>query len=91
MRDTAGLTSTTQITVTIQGGNDAPYDESYSAGSGINFAGAGHVASSNLGVNTAASAATTVEFWMKWDGTANAMPFGFYAYDLWFNGGRFWI
>ncbi|MFM7738086.1 MAG: VCBS domain-containing protein, partial [Planctomycetota bacterium] len=26
MRDTAGLTSTTQITVTIQGSNDTPYD-----------------------------------------------------------------
>ncbi len=26
MRDTAGLTSTTQITVTIQGANDAPSD-----------------------------------------------------------------
>ena len=31
MRDTAGLTSTTQITVTIQGANDSPYDLSAGA------------------------------------------------------------
>ncbi len=36
------------------------------------------------GVNRAAGAYNTVEFWMYWTGTNNQMPFGFNAYDLYF-------
>ncbi len=43
----------------------------------------------NLGLDTSAGAKTTVEFWMRWDGKDNSMPFGFTSYDLYFTGGRF--
>ncbi len=36
------------------------------------------------GVNTAAGAYNTVEFWMYWTGTNAQMPFGFNSYDLYF-------
>ena len=37
----------------------------------------------NLGVDTTAGAQNTVEFWMKWSGKNNQMPFGFNNYSLW--------
>ncbi len=44
----------------------------------------------NLPVDTTPNAQTTVEFWMKWGGKTNIMPFGFDNYDLWFRwDGRF--
>ncbi|MFN7878298.1 MAG: beta strand repeat-containing protein, partial [Pirellula sp.] len=87
--DTAGLTSLATITVTIQGTNDAPWDSGFAAGTGLNFSGSGEVALSGLGVNTAAGATTTVEFWMNWNGTNYVMPFGFTHTDLYFSGTSF--
>ncbi|MFN9418137.1 MAG: beta strand repeat-containing protein, partial [Pirellula sp.] len=89
MNDASGAASTTQITVTIQGANDAPWDSGFAPGSGLNFSGAGEVALSGLGVNTAAGATTTVEFWMNWNGTNNVMPFGFNNIDLFLYQGFF--
>ncbi|MDO8512701.1 MAG: DUF2341 domain-containing protein [bacterium] len=40
------------------------------------------ISTSNIGVSTVAGDKTTVDFWMKWDGTDEVMPFGFAAYDL---------
>ncbi|MFN7628777.1 MAG: LamG-like jellyroll fold domain-containing protein, partial [Pirellula sp.] len=89
MRDTAGLTSTTQLTVTIQGANDAPWDAGYATGNYLSFSGTGEVSLTNLGVNTVAGTTNTVEFWMNWNGTTGVMPFGFTNTDLYFHGGAF--
>jgi len=43
----------------------------------------------NLDVNTDVGASTTVEFWMYWDGTYAAMPFGWKGYDLYFYSSSF--
>ncbi len=53
MRDTAGLTSTTQITVTIQGANDAPSDLALANPSGTNLITNGSFETNNGGANTA--------------------------------------
>lgn len=45
--------------------------------------GGGRTDFAGLGVNTAIGADTTVEFWMRWDGTSNVVPFGFQEYSLW--------
>ena len=42
-----------------------------------------------LPVSTSAGDVTSVSFWMFWDGTDDAMPIGWYMYDLWFSGGAF--
>jgi uncharacterized delta-60 repeat protein len=52
-------------------------------------AGGGVVNLAGLGVNTAAGAYNTVEFWMRWDGSDDVVPFGFFNLNLWINGGRF--
>lgn len=58
----------------------------------VRFAGYGsysRVALTGLPTSGAAGATTTVEFWMKWDGSDNVMPFGFDRYDLWLYSGGF--
>jgi len=42
-----------------------------------------------LPVLTTVGAATSVSFWMYWDGTNGVMPLGWAIYDLWLNGGAF--
>jgi RHS repeat-associated protein len=51
----------------------------------------GTVTIANTGLNTAAGADNTVEFWMNWNGdqTATHMPFGFTAYALQLASGSF--
>jgi hypothetical protein len=40
-------------------------------------------------INTASGTFISVEFWMKWSGSAvNSMPFGFQGYNLWLTGGN---
>lgn len=51
-----------------------------------------HVLGSSLLFNSSVEGATTVSFWMYWDGTVNAVPFTFYGgpgneYGLWFANG----
>lgn len=53
------------------------------------FNGNGSISLTGLPTVGTAGAATTVEFWMKWDGTSGIMPFGWWQYDLWFNSGGF--
>lgn len=49
----------------------------------------GQIAISGLPVDTSEGAKTTVTFWMKWDGTGDAMPVGWQAHDLWFVENKF--
>ncbi len=64
MRDTAGLTSTTQITVTIQGANDAPTDIALVGNSGTNLVTNGSFETNNGASNTfSAGASVTVSGW----------------------------
>lgn len=42
----------------------------------------------NLPLSTVTSAATTVSFWIYWDGTSNVRPIGWFRYDLIFTGGK---
>lgn len=42
-----------------------------------------------LGVDTSAGAKTTVSFWVKWDGSNDVIPFGWFHYDLIFMDGNF--
>ena len=93
--------STTTAADASGNGNGGSYAGSYtqaqatplagtSAGSSVSFAGgtiSGSVASPQL--SAASGAATTVEFWMYWNGTAGVMPFGFNAYDLYLVNGNF--
>ncbi|MDD0840759.1 carbohydrate-binding domain-containing protein [Curvibacter sp. HBC61] len=48
----------------------------------------GAISLPNLPVNVSPGAKTTVSFWMKWNG-GDAMPMGWYQYDLWFYSGSF--
>ncbi len=49
-----------------------------------------YVKINNVPVNTVSNAQNTVEFWMKWNGGDNQMPFGWNSgYDLWLVGGCF--
>ncbi len=64
MRDTAGLTSTTQITVTIQGANDAPSDLALANPIGTNLITNGSFETNNGAANTFTwGAGTTVSGW----------------------------
>jgi hypothetical protein len=49
----------------------------------------GRIALSLQGLNTAAGASNTVEFWMYWTGDNLVMPFGFDQYDLYLANGSF--
>lgn len=51
----------------------------------LNFNGATgtEVSISGLNVSAVPNSKATVEFWMKWTGISNAMPFGWTTYDLW--------
>ncbi len=53
MRDTAGATSTTQVTITIQGANDAPNDIALVGNSGTNLVTNGSFESNNGNANSA--------------------------------------
>lgn len=58
----------------------------------VQFAGyntSSRVALTDLPAPTTAGGKMTVEFWMKWDGTNNVMPFGFRQYGLWLFSGSF--
>lgn len=48
-----------------------------------------YITLSNLPVNTSSGGQTTVVFWMNWNSVGNAMPFGFYNYDLYLASGYF--
>ncbi len=64
MRDTAGLTSTTQITVTIQGANDAPADIALVGNSGTNLVTNGSFETNNGAANNFTyGASTTATGW----------------------------
>jgi len=52
-------------------------------------AGGGALSIGGLPVNLAASAKTSVSFWMYWDGTDSVMPIGWFRHDLWLVGGHF--
>lgn len=67
-----------------------------SSGSSVNLSGSSvdhqRVKIENIPVNTTPGAKTTVEFWMKWDGTNRVMPFGWDSrYDIWLRNGNIGI
>ncbi len=84
MRDTAGLASTTQITVTIEGANDAPNDLALANPSGTNLITNGSFETNNGAANTSTGGASAsgwtaiggegVEVWNSFyaDGPAGA-------------------
>ncbi|WP_368502754.1 PKD domain-containing protein (plasmid) [Alkalihalophilus sp. As8PL] len=45
----------------------------------------------NMPINTSPGGKNTVEFWMKWDGVTNVMPFGFDRYSLYITNDHFGI
>ncbi len=82
MRDAVGLTSTTQITVTIQGANDAPNDIALVGNSGTNLVTNGSFETNNGAANTfTAGAAVTVSGWTAIGGE------GFEVWNNFTNGG----
>lgn len=56
-------------------------------GTAMSIAGAGELTATGVPVDRTAGAATTVDFWMKWDGTYDVIPIGWGAgganTDLW--------
>ena len=79
-------TTVETVRITVEADNDAPviHDAALHFGGGDDS-----VLLPDLDVNTEAGTEVTVEFWMKWDGSDNVMPFGFDRYDLWFKDGNF--
>jgi len=72
-------TSSSKPTVTTSG----KYEKA------LSFDGGDYVDFSNLNPSITLNSKVAVEFWMKWNGGASQMPFGWTSYDLFFTGGNF--
>ncbi|MCW2972246.1 MAG: hypothetical protein JWN72_519 [Thermoleophilia bacterium] len=69
--NTAPATSSGSPAVRFAAGQGGAY------GQAASFAGSGELTATGVPVDTTAGASTTVDFWMKWDGTPNVIPFAF--------------
>ncbi|MBN2296746.1 MAG: tandem-95 repeat protein, partial [Pirellulales bacterium] len=93
--DADGLSHDRTITIHVEDVDEAPIvlteiEDIVLDGQALHFGGGDDtVLLSDLDLNTEPGSDVTVEFWMKWDGTNNTMPFGFDRYDLWMRDGNF--